>query len=489
MLGIVRAPELARPGLTWFNVKAPLSLADLAGRLVILDFWTFCCINCMHVLKTLAKIEARFPDTVTVIGVHSPKFSAEKDPANVARAIARYRIAHPVIHDPDMTLWHEYAIRAWPTLVFVAPDGSVLGASSGEPDAEKLIAFIDEQLATFAAQGAVKPSLLPADLAPEAPASRLLFPGKAKPVLLPSGARGWAVADSGHHQVALLDARGREVGRYGSGHPGFDDGGAKAATFRDPQGLAANDRTLYVADTGNHAIRAIDLASGRVETIGGTGTRGRILGASAESRATALASPWDIVLVEDVLAFANAGTHQLGALDPQRGIVARLAGTGAEGIEDGVAMHAAMAQPSGLSYDEESGRIFIADSETSSVRFLQLGETPQLSTLVGTGLFDFGYRNGAFGEARLQHCLGLSVRGDEVIVADSYNARLALLDLSTGEVGDVDDGFTCTDAVCLPLAEPAGVHHDGGTRLLVSDTNNHRLVLYDRDARTTATFA
>jgi len=487
MLGIVRAPEIARPGLTWFNVAAPIPLADLAGRLVILDFWTFCCINCMHVLQTLAKIEARFPDTVTVIGVHSPKFAAEKDPANVAQAIARYRITHPVIHDPEMSLWHEYAVKAWPTLVFIAPDGSVLGASSGEPDADKLIAFIEEQLAGF--QSHVAPKPLPAGLVTPMPASRFAFPGKAKSIVLPNGGRGWAVADSGHHQIALLDARGREVGRYGSGQPGFDDGSAAQASFRDPQGFAASDTTLYVADTGNHAIRAIDLSSGRVETLAGTGSRGRILGASAEAKTTALASPWDIVLVDDVLAFANAGSHQLGALDPKRGILARLAGTGAEGLQDGMALHGAMAQPSGLAYDEETGRIFIADSETSSVRFLQLGETPQLMTLVGTGLFDFGYKNGSFGEARLQHCLGLSVRGEEVVVADSYNARLAALDLAAQEVSDIDDGYTCIDAVCLPLAEPAGVQHDGETRLLVSDTNNHRLLIYDRNARTTATFA
>jgi thiol-disulfide isomerase/thioredoxin len=488
MLGVVRAPEIARPGLTWLNVAAPIPLADLAGRLVILDFWTFCCINCMHVLQTLAKIEARFPDSVTVIGVHSPKFAAEKDPANLVAAIARYRIAHPVIHDPEMTLWNEYTIRSWPTLVFIAPDGSVLGASSGEPDAEKLIAFIEEQIAAFRSHGAVEPKPLPSGLIPSAPASRFAFPGKAKPVLLPSGGRGWGVADAGHHQIALLDAQGREVGRYGSGHPGFEDGAANAASFRDPQGLVASDTTIYVADTGNHAIRAIELASGQVTTIAGTGSRGRILGVSAEARSTALASPWDLVLVDDVLAFANAGSHQLGALDPQRGILARLAGTGAEALEDSTAMHAAMAQPSGLAYDEESGRIFIADSETSSVRFLQLGETPQLTTLVGAGLFDFGYKNGPFSEARLQHCLGLSVRGNQVVVVDSYNARLAALDLAAGELSDVDNGFTCVDAVCLPLAEPAGVHHDGDTRLLVSDTNNHRLLIYDRDARTTATF-
>jgi thiol-disulfide isomerase/thioredoxin len=493
MLGVVRAPELDRPGLTWLNTPAPLSLADFAGRLVILDFWTFCCINCMHVLPTLARIEARFPDAVAVIGVHSPKFAAEKDPQNVAAAIRRYRIRHPVIHDPDMILWKEYAVRSWPTLVFVAPDGSVLGASSGEPDPDKLIAFIEEQLANFNTRGVMKPSRMPfvPILAEKA---RFAFPGKAKPVLLRTGAWGWAVADAGHHQIALLDADGHEVVRYGSGAAGLDDGDGRTASFRDPQGLASNESTLYVADTGNHALRAIDLASGRVTTLAGTGKRGRILGNPAEARTTALASPWDIALVDNVLAFANAGTHQLGALDPDQGVVARLAGSGAEAIDDGPAANAALAQPSGLAYDPETGRVFFADSETSSVRYLQLGDEHEVTTLIGAGLFDFGCKNGPFDTARLQHPLGLSHQASigqagEIVVADSYNGRLAALDLATYEARDVDDGFTCVDPVCLPLAEPAGVHHDGEARIMVSDTNNHRLVVYDRDARTTKTFA
>lgn len=488
MLGVVRAPELARPGLTWLNAPAPLSLADLSGKLVILDFWTFCCINCMHVLPTLARVEARFPDTVAVIGVHSPKFAAERDPANVAAAVRRYRIRHPVIHDPDMTLWKEYAVRAWPTLVFVAPDGSVLGSSSGEPDPDKLIGFIEEQLASFESQGAMKPSPFPF-AAPAAHDGRFAYPGKVKPVRLPGGAWGWAVADAGHHQIALLDSEAREVTRYGDGCAGFDDGDRDTATFRDPQGLAASDTTLYVADTGNHALRAIDLASGRVTTLAGTGKRGRILGNPGEARTTALASPWDIVLVDTVLAFANAGTHQLGALDPDQGIVARLAGSGSEAIDDGPAPHAALAQPSGLAYDPQTGRIFFADSETSSVRYLQLGDDHEVRTLIGSGLFDFGRVDGPFASARLQHPLGVSFRDGEVVVADSYNGRLAALDLAAAAARDVDDGFTCTDPVCVPLAEPAGVHHDGEARLLVSDTNNHRLVIYDRDARTVKTFA
>jgi thiol-disulfide isomerase/thioredoxin len=138
MASVVHAPEINGPGLEWFNVPAPLSLESLRGKLVILDFWTFCCINCIHIIPTLRRIEERFPEEVAVIGVHSPKFEAERDPHNVREAIRRYGIVHPVVHDPGMTLWRAYAVRAWPTLVFIGPDGYVLGQSSGEPDPEAL---------------------------------------------------------------------------------------------------------------------------------------------------------------------------------------------------------------------------------------------------------------------------------------------------------------------------------------------------------------
>src|SRR5882672_4757487 len=160
MTGIVRAPDFDQPGLAWFNVAAPLTLADLRGKLVILDFWTFCCINCMHILPSLRLVEEAFPDEVVVIGVHSPKFAAERAPANVAAAIARYGIVHPVIHDPDFRLWREYAVRAWPTLIFVSPDGRVIGQHSGEPDPDRLLEAVGATLAQWREEGLLRPSTL-----------------------------------------------------------------------------------------------------------------------------------------------------------------------------------------------------------------------------------------------------------------------------------------------------------------------------------------
>lgn len=486
MTGIVRAPDFDQPGLAWFNVDEPLTLAALRGKLVILDFWTFCCINCMQILPTLRRVEEAFPEEVVVIGIHSPKFTAERAAGNVAAAIARYGIVHPVIHDPEFRLWREYAVRAWPTLIFVSPDGRVIGQHSGEPDPERLLDAVGKTLAQWRAEGALRPG--PLALAPiETPRGRLSFPGKIKRA--PGAAKNWVLADAGHHQIVLFDDDGGEIARHGAGAAGFADGTAATARFNGPQGLIADERAIYVADTGNHALRRIDRADGTVTTLAGTGSRGMALGDGAAALGTALASPWDIERDGDFLYFANAGTHQLGVLDLAAGTVARLAGSGAEAIVDGAATDAALAQPSGLALTPDHTRLYFADSETSALRVLALSGAKRVETLIGSGLFDFGHVNGAFAEARLQHPLGVAWWGGRIAVADSYNGALRVIDPAAGTVGDLDDDFLCSDTLCLPLAEPAGIVADGPRRLLVADTNNHRVVEYDVAGRRSRTWA
>jgi DNA-binding beta-propeller fold protein YncE/thiol-disulfide isomerase/thioredoxin len=483
----VRAPEIDRPGLTWFNVPQPLSLADLRGKLVILDFWTFCCINCLHILPTLKRLEQAFPEDVAVIGVHSPKFAAEREPENVRLAIARHGIGHPVVHDPEFLLWQEYAVRAWPTLIFVSPDGYVIGQHSGEPDAERLLEVVGQTVKDYRRKGTMRPR--PLDLAPEAvPPAQFCFPGKIK--LLPEAPEApgklWMLADSGHHQIVILDDEGRALMRFGSGEPGFANGLAGRARFRDPQGLAADAEAIYVADTGNHAIRRIDRQTGQVTNLAGNGRRGYVLQSAVPFADAELASPWDMALSGGTLYFANAGTHQLGYIDFARAEVVRLAGSGGENITDGPAGEATLAQPSGLALSPDGGTLYFADSETSAIRaIVSTPEGPLVETLVGKGLFEFGHVNGDYDSARLQHCLGLDwwqEAGPEggLLVADSYNNALRVVDFADRTLRDFDDGFLCEDDVCLPLAEPAGVavdvRADGAGRVLVSDTNNHRVL-------------
>jgi len=482
------APEIARPGLQWFNVAEPIPIASLKGRIVILDFWTEGCINCIHIIPILRGIEQKFPEQVVVIGVHSPKFAEEKSAESVKDAIARYEIHHPIVHDPKMTIWHDYGVQAWPTLVIVGPDGNILARAAGEPDPDRFAKVMANLVAGAGQNGQLKPAKLTLQF-DEQPQGRFLFPGKLK--VVPGKAPQWALADAGHNQIVLLDDSGKDVRRYGHGTSGLKDGAAGEAMFDHPQGLVATSDAIFVADTGNHAIRRIDLASGAVTTLAGTGKRGAVLTGTAQPAAgLALASPWDLEKKGDQLFFANAGTHQIGVLDLAKGTVARLAGSGDEALKTGSADSAAFAQPSGLSLSGDGATLYVADSESSAIRAIALGDKATTRTLVGAGLFDFGKTDGAFDVARLQHPLGIAADGDRILVADTYNSRIRTLDLKRKTVAQFDGGkYTCVDPVCIPTREPAGIAVASSDRILLVDTGNHRVEEYQPSTMTSHTWA
>lgn len=495
MFGLRPAPDLCRPGLQWFNVDRPLTMADLRGRLVVLDFWTGCCVNCLNVQETLRRVSSAFADpSVVVVGVHSPKFPHEREPEAVAHALERYDIRHPVVHDPDMLLWNAYGVRGWPTLVFVGPDGKVLGDLPGEPNAEKLISGIGRMVQGWrCGNQAEPPAPLPITARPAAGngarATRLRYPTKIKPLAPAGGRRWWVCADSGHHQIVVLDDDGVELKRFGSGEPGFIDLGAGDSAFNAPQGLVANGRCVFVADTGNHAIRRIDLETGSVGTLAGTGVRGGVLRRAASGQSIALASVWDLAVRGRSLFFANAGTHQLGVLDLEDGTVRPCAGNGQEDLVDGDAASACLAQPSSLAFAADGEALYFLDSEASALRRLELDCGGRVSTLVGAGLFEFGDANGPLASARFQHCLGLDWWDGRLVVADSYNGLLRVVDPERGEVADLGErAFACAEGA-FACGEPAGVAVAGPDRLLVADTNNHRLVELSVGSRTARTWA
>ena len=480
------APEIAQPGLQWFNVEKPIPIASLRGRIVILDFWTEGCINCIHIIPILRGIEQKFPEQVAVIGVHSPKFAEEKNASSVEDAIKRYEIHHPIVHDPSLSLWKEYGVQAWPTLVIIGPDGAVLGQLAGEPDPVKFPQVITSLVDAAGKNGDLKPARLALKIEEE-PKGRFLFPGKLKAV--PGAKPQWVLADSGHNQIVLLDDNGADLKRFGSGAQGFKDGDATTATFDHPQGLIAADDAIFVADTGNHAVRRIDLASGAVTTLAGDGKRGLTLGDAAPAKTTSLASPWDLEKKGDKVYFANAGTHQIGVLDLGKQTVARLAGSGAENLVAGSAARAAFAQPSGLALSKDGKTLFVADAESSAIRAIDL-DGDATRTLVGAGLFDFGKNDGSFASARLQHPLGVAVDGDLLLVADTYNSRVRTLDLGKKTVAEFDGGkFTCTDPICYPTREPAGIVAAGSDRVLLVDTGNQRIEEYTPSTKTSRTWA
>ncbi|MER7403323.1 thioredoxin-like domain-containing protein [Streptomyces sp. NPDC000070] len=425
----VRAPELTGKG-GWLNTGGQqYTLADLRGRIVILDFWTFCCINCLHVLDELRELEDKHRDTVVVIGVHSPKFAHEAEHQAVVDAVERYGVEHPVLDDPELVTWKQYAVRAWPTLVVIDPEGYVVAQHAGEGHAHAIERLVAELEVEHEAKGTLRRGDGPY-VAPEPEPTVLRFPGKA--LLLPSGT--FLVSDTTRHQLVELAEDGESVvRRIGSGARGFADGPTDTAAFNEPQGLALlDDGSVVVADTVNHALRRLDLTTGEVTTLAGTGRQWwQGSPTSGPAREVDLSSPWDVALWQGKVWIAMAGVHQLWAYDPAEGTVAVAAGTTNEGLVDGPGAEAWFAQPSGLAATPD--RLWLADSETSALRWVD--PDGSVHTAVGTGLFDFGHRDGAAEQALLQHPLGVTALPDgSVAVADTYNHALRRYDPATGEV-------------------------------------------------------
>ena len=470
------APEFPAEA-EWLNAAERPTLESFRGKLLILDFWTYCCINCMHIIPALRRLEAHFPDELGVVGVHSAKFDEERSTENIRQAIMRYGVSHPVINDASMSVWRAYAVRAWPTLLFVTPDGKVIGRIEGELTYEQGVPLIEEMLAEFRQAGTLRPS--PGPLATErAPLSILNYPGK---VLADTENERLFISDSGHHRVLVTDLDGVVQTVIGSGNPGLADGVLEGAQFNGPQGLAATGETLFIADTENHAIRMVDLEMGIVETLAGTGKQGVGHVEGGPALDVDMRSPWDIVLTGRDLYIAMAGSHQLWAVNLNTNVLQAIAGTGAEGLVDGPPEEAALAQPSGIAADEDDV-LYFADSETSSVRSADLRTTHHVATLVGAGLFDFGDADGDGIQARLQHPLGVDYDGGCLYVADTYNnkiKRMAVEDpIVTTVAGSGAGAHVDGQPAAAAFYEPGGLSVADG-RIYVADTNNHAVRVID----------
>ncbi|MET7857940.1 thioredoxin-like domain-containing protein [Streptomyces sp. NPDC005318] len=457
----VRAPELIGKG-GWLNTgDQQYTLADLRGRIVILDFWTFCCVNCLHVLDELRELEEKHRDTVVIIGVHSPKFVHEAEHQAVVDAVERYEVHHPVLDDPELATWKQYAVRAWPTLVVIDPEGYVVAQHAGEGHAHAIAKLVEELEAEHAEKGTLRRGDGPY-VAPEPVATHLRFPGKA--LLLPDG--GFLVSDTTRHRLVEIEQDGETVRRhFGTGDRGLMDGGPDEVRFSEPQGLAVlPDGRIAVADTVNHAIRALDLTTGVTTTLAGTGRQWwQGSPTTGPAREVDLSSPWDVAWFADRLWIAMAGVHQLWSYDPEAGAVQVAAGTTNEGLVDGPADEAWFAQPSGLAATADGERLWVADSETSALRYVDRDGT--VHTAVGTGLFDFGHRDGAADQALFQHPLGVTALPDgSVAVSDTYNHALRRYDPATGEV----------TTLATDLREPSDAVLVGDD-LVVVESARHRL--------------
>lgn len=467
-MGSQAAPEFPA-GLDWINTGGkPVSIKQLHGKVVLLDFWTYGCINCFHVIPDLKKLEQKYPDTLVIIGVHSAKFETEGKTDHIAAVVHRYGLEHPVVNDHAMQIWDAYGSQGWPTLVVVDPAGNVVGQVSGEGHYDLLDRVIGSLTKQFAAKKQLdtKP-LWFAGLQEKMPDSMLLYPGK---VLADAKGGRLFIADSNHDRVVMTTLGGKVTAVYGDGHPGLKDGVGRSAQFHYPQGLAlADDGALYVADTDNSALRRIDPKSGAVTTVAGDGNQTYMDDGDQPTARAQLNTPWDLLAHGGLIYIAMAGQHQLWAYDPKQKTLKHFAGSGREGIDDGELSEASFAQPSGLTTDGTT--LYVADPEASAVRAVDLGgRFARVKTLVGLGLFTFGDVDGSGDSVRLQHDLGVAWSGGRIYIADTYNSKIKVLDPAKRSVTTLVAGDT--------LEEPGGLSV-GGDTLYVADTDHGRIVTVD----------
>lgn len=454
----------------WLNVERPVTADDMKGRIVLLDFWTYGCVNCIQIVPDLTYLEEKFGDKLLIIGIHSAKFKGEQGDDRILAAAQRFGLKHPVINDSDFSIWDAFKVKAWPTLVLLDGNGTEISRYAGEGHRNEIEADIARSVATIQSSKA-----LPAIAKTGKDVSVLWFPSKITKGVYKDEPL-FFVSDTGHNRIVAFDETGKIKLTVGSGRQAFQDGTLKTAAFNAPHGLQVLGDRIFVADTGNHALRLVDLGEGTVKTLVGNGRRGSgksipyvdladMKGVPA-TRDVELASPWDIKFIEDSrttkFVIAMAGTHQLWLYDMDR--IGILAGSGRETVDDGPLAEAGLAQPSGIAL---TGRntIYFVDAESSALRTIENG---RIKTLIGTGLFDFGLKDGSYPDALMQHPQGIaSDRANKIYIADTYNNAIRVYDIALKTL-------TTLTVPDLELNEPADIFIDGMT-LYVVDTGNHMI--------------
>jgi hypothetical protein len=456
----VRAFELVA-GLDWLNVPAPLSIASLSGRVVLLQFWSASGIHCAAHVAEMNHLHARFREGVNVIGIHVPKFAHERKRQCAVDAVCRLGIRYPVAHDPDFVTWQHYGVGAWPSLAVIDAHGCLATRLTGELPRDALESLVEHLLDEAAAAG-IRSFLAAEDVRIPQTHQTLSFPAR-----VAASERRLYIADTGHHRVLECTHDGRIERVFGNGSPEFLDGAWHEASFKAPHGLALAHDVLYIADTGNQAIRRVRLLSGQVDTI--AGGRSDPMAIGKPGRQT-LCMPLDLVVHQDAIYIAMAGCHQIWRLKPGESGPVVIAGSGRMGAGDGSLLSASFAQPSGLAPTGQG--LLVSDADASALRLISLAEPREVRTVVGAGLFVFGDADGYRGDARLQFPQGLcsDPRGQQVFVADCYNDKIRVLHAATGELR--------TLAIPYPLREPCGVAVAAGA-LWVANTAAHEIVRFD----------
>lgn len=498
-VGTVAAPAFPDT-VDWLNVEAPLTFEGLRGKFIIMDFWTYGCINCIHMIPVLRDLEERFAEELVVIGVHSGKFESEQETDNLQQIVQRYELEHPVINDEDFAVWRTFGATAWPTFLVIDPNGNVIGAQAGEVPYEAFEIFISSAIEYYDNNpefGTINRTELEFVLEGAGdPGTALAFPGK---VLVDADSNRLFISDTNHHRIVIADLITNEVlDIIGTGERGYSDGIFDEATFDQPQGIELVNNILYVADVNNHAIRAIDLDAQSVSTIVGTGTMARNLvpfGTVIPDPANSdIRSPWDVALGDDnILYIAMAGSHQIWQVNLENNELQAAVGNAREAQLSTTLANSELAQPSGLHWYD--GLLYFADSESSTIRVADITNN-SVSVIAGTtenDLFAFGDIDGAIGESLLQHALGVAANedGSLVYIADTYNNKIKVFDTTTGITRTLlgqagTGGYRDGDASVAQFDEPGGLDYANGL-LYVADTNNHVIRVIDLATETVST--
>ena len=458
-----RAPAMEFPAdLAWVNTDHPPRIAGLRGRVGLIWFWSYDSVNCWNMVPDLGRLEDKYHDGLTVVGMHCPKYPHQRDDAAVLQAVNRLRLRHAVANDADFRLWRGYGVEAWPSVALVDAEGRLAALLAGEGRGDEIDVHVARLLDDAASRDLRVYQPSPPASRPE-PRRALAFPAA-----IHVDGKVLHVSDSGHHRVLECGHDGRVLRCFGSGDAGHVDGDPAQACFDDPRGLARHAGLLYVADRGNHCVRSIDLADGRVDTVLGTGRAGRSRPHHAAARATPMNTPLDLCVIEDDLLVAVAGQNQIWRLDLTRGRVSILAGSGALGLVDGDGEEAEFAQPSGL--DAYGRHLIVVDAAASAVRFVNI-DTGSVGTAIGSGLYEFGDASGARADTRLQNPLAVAAdpRGT-IHIADSYNGSIKLHNRRSGGTRPLRLDYR--------LHEPRGLCLAGG-RLWIANTNLHEIVCVD----------
>lgn len=489
--GEVEAPTFPE-GLSWLNVTEPLTLEQLKGKIVILDFWTYGCINCMHIIPDLEKIEELYPNEVVVIGVHSAKFENESVTENIRQIVQRYGVKHPVVNDKDFAIWQTFGARAWPSIYVIDPLGRVVGRHEGESVYEVLGPILSVMVSEYSDAGLIDTTPIAA-ISPEPIAQTpLLFPGK---IVVDEAGERLFIADTGHNRIVVADLNNYDVLKIiGNGEADLTNGTFEEASFNSPQGMALVENILYVADTENHVVRAVDLEAETVSVIAGTGSMAVSYSTEGQATEVEMRSPWDVLHQDGVLYIAMAGSHQLWALDLESKVLSPYAGNSREDLVDGERLNAELAQPSGLASDGQY--LYFADSEASAIRRVELAEDGEVETIIGpvtaeARLFEFGDIDGIFDQARLQHPLGVTLADDGTLyIADTYNNKIKAINVEEKSVatfaGNVDGGYFDGSGEEALFDEPGGLDFANG-KLYIADTNNHAIRVVDIQSKGVST--